>query len=296
MENHTEKKSKLNLIIIILLILVVVFLGVDKYMQKKKSDDIIAQLEDSNTEKQTISDELKGMYEQYEGLKTENDTLNAKLEVEKEKIAELMDELKYVKSSNAIKIKQYKKELSTIRQIMRSYIVQIDSLHQNNQELRADIKVVKNQYQNVLNEKENLSSERDSLAGTVEKAATLKAMNLVATGINVRGKSTNRISKLDKIKVCFTIDENVIADKGRKWVYIRIAKPDKYILKESEHDLFEFEGDNIAFTAKREVEYKGDKTDLCIYWTKSEQLQEGRYFADIFTDGKRIGTTSFSLK
>lgn len=296
MENQTEKKSKLNLIIIILLSLVVVFLGVDKFMQKKKADDIIAQLEDSNTEKQTISEELKGMYDQYEGLKTENDTLNAKLDLEKEKIAELMEELKYVKSSNAIKIKQYKKELSTIRQIMRSYIVQIDSLHQNNQELRADIKIVKNQYQNVLSEKENLSSERDSLAGTVEKAATLKAMNLVATGINVRGKSTNRINKLDKIKVCFTIDENVIADKGSKWVYIRIAKPDKYILKESEHDLFEFEGDNIAFTAKREVEYNGKKTDLCIYWNKSEQLQEGRYFADIFTDGKRIGTTSFSLK
>jgi predicted nucleic acid-binding Zn-ribbon protein len=296
MENQTEKKSKIQIIVLVILALVVVFLVVDKFMQKKKTDDIIVQLEESNTEKQNINDELKNLYEQYDGLKTENDTINAKLETEKERIAELMEELKYVKSSNAIKIKEYKKELSTIRTIMRSYIVQIDSLNTQNQELKADIKTVKNQYQSVLDEKEDLSNERDSLAGTVEKASTLKAMNLIANGINVRGKETNRISKLDKIKVCFTIDENIIASKGNKWVYIRIAKSDKYVLKESEYDLFEYQGNQIAYTAKREVAYKGEKTDMCIYWKKSEELQEGLYYVDIFTEGKRIGTVAFNLK
>jgi FtsZ-binding cell division protein ZapB len=296
MENQTEKKSKIQLIVLIILALVVVFLFVDKFMQKKKTDDIIVQLEESNTEKQNISDELKNLYDQYEGLKTENDTINRKLESEKERIAELMEELKYVKSSNAVKIKEYKKELSTLRTIMRSYIVQIDSLNTSNQELRADIKTVKNQYQTVLNEKEDLSQERDSLAGTVEKAATLKAMNLIANGVNVRGKETDRISKLDKIKVCFTIDENIIASKGNKWVYIRIAKPDKYVLKESEYDLFDYQGNQIAYTAKREIAYNGQKTDMCIYWKKSEELMEGLYYVDIFTEGKRIGTVAFNLK
>ncbi len=296
MENQTEKKSKIQIIVLIILALVVIFLIVDKFMQKKKTDDIIVQLEESNTEKQNISDELKTLYDQYEGLKTENDTINAKLEGEKERIAELMDELKYVKSSNAVKIKEYKKELSTLRTIMRSYIVQIDSLNTSNQELRADIKTVKNQYQTVLNEKEDLSQERDSLAGTVEKASTLKAMNLIANGINIRGKETNRISKLDKIKVCFTIDENIIASKGNKWVYIRIAKPDKYVLKESEYDLFEYEGNQIAYTAKREIAYNGQKADMCVYWKKSEELMEGLYYVDIFTEGKRIGTVAFNLK
>lgn len=296
MENRTEKKSKIQLIVLVILALVVVFLLVDKFMQKKKTDDIIVQLEESNTEKQNINDELKSLYDQYENLKTENDTINAKLENEKERIVELMEELKYVKSSNAVKIKEYKKELSTIRSIMRSYIVQIDSLNTQNQELRAENKNVRNQYQTVLNEKEDLSNERDSLAGTVEKAATLKAMNLIATGINVRGKETNRISKLDKIKVCFTIDENIIASKGNKWIYIRIAKPDKYVLKESEYDLFDYEGNQIAYTAKREVAYNGQKTDMCIYWKKSEELIAGLYYVDIFTEGKRIGTVAFNLK
>jgi predicted nucleic acid-binding Zn-ribbon protein len=296
MENQNQKKAKLQVIILFILAIIVVGLLVDKFMQKQKTDEIITQLEDSNTEKQNINDELKGLYQQYESLKTNNDSINGKLDVEKKKIAELMNELKYVKTSNLQKIKEYKKEVATLRQIMRSYIVQIDSLHTRNQLLMAENNEVKTKYKDVLIRNEDLSYERDSLAGTVGIASTLKTMNLMANGINVRGKETQWISKLDKIKVCFTIDENMIANKGNKWVYIRIAKPDKYVITESEYDLFEYEGNEIAYTARREVNYQGEKEDLCIYWKKSQELQAGLYYVDIFTDGKRIGTIAFTLK
>ncbi len=296
MENQTQKKSKIQAIILIVLALAVVLLLIDKILQKSKTDDIIVELTESNTEKQNISEELKGLYQQYEGLKTDNDTLNSKLNEEQTKIKELMEELKYVQISNATKIKEYKQELNTLRQIMRSYIVQIDSLNTKNQMLTAENKDVRNKYQNVLTEKKDLSSERDSLAGTVQKASTLKAVNMLATGVNIRGKETNKISNLDKIKVCFTIDENVIASQGNKTIYLRIAKPDKYVLIESEYNLFDFEGKQIAYTAKRDIVYKGDQTDICIYWKKSEELMAGLYYVDVFADGKRIGTMAFSLK
>jgi hypothetical protein len=160
----------------------------------------------------------------------------------------------------------------------------------------AENSEVKSKYKDVLIRNENLNFERDSLAGTVGLAATLKTMNLMATGINVRGKETQAIDKLDKIKVCFTIDENVVAAKGKKWVYIRIAKPDKYVISESEYDLFVYDGKEIAYTARREIDYTGDKNDLCIYWKKSQELQPGLYYVDIFADGKRIGTIAFTLK
>jgi len=296
METQTKKKLSLQMIILIIMALVVVFLLVDKLLQKKKTDNIIVQLTESNTEKQSISEELKGMYQQYEGLKTNNDTINSKLIQEQTKIKDLMEQLKYVQISNEVKIKEYKKELNTLRQIMRSYIVQIDSLNTKNQLLTAENKDVKTKYQSVLTEKQGISTERDSLAGTVQKASTLKAINMLAIGINIRGKETNKVSNLDKIKVCFTIDENIIASKGNKIVYLRIAKPDKYVLKESEYDLFEFEGKEIAYTAKREMNYKGDQADICIYWKKAEELLPGLYYVDVFTDGKRIGTMAFSLK
>jgi DNA repair exonuclease SbcCD ATPase subunit len=296
MENQNQKKTKLQTILLIILAIVVIGLLLDKFLQKQKTDEIITQLEDSNTEKQNITDELKGLYKQYESLRTNNDSINMKLEVEKKKIAELMDELKYVKTSNLEKIKEYKKEVGTLRQIMRSYIVQIDSLHTRNQLLMAENIEVRGKYKDILIRNEDLSYERDSLAGTVGKASTLKTINLLATGINVRGKETQWVDKLDKIKVCFTIDENMIASKGKKSVYIRIAKPDKYVLNESEYDLFDFEGNQIAYTAKREIDYQGEKTDLCIYWKKSQELQPGLYYVDIFTDGKRIGTIAFNLK
>ncbi len=295
METNTKKKSKLQLIIIIILALLLIFFVIDKIHQKQKTEEIITQLEESNTEKQNISNEMKELLMQYDELKTNNDTINAKLAAEQKRIKQLIEELKYVKSSNSAKIKQYKKELNTLRKIMRSYIVQIDSLYTRNQELIKENAQVKNEYRIVISENQELSTARDSLEGTVKKASELKALNLVASGINKRGKKTNRISKLDKIKVCFTIDENVIAPRGEKWVYIRIAKPDKYVLHESESDLFTFEGKQIAYSAKRMVNYQGDLTDMCIYWKKNENLIPGLYYVDVFADGALIGTTAFTL-
>lgn len=295
MENGQNKKSKIQLIIIILLALLVIFFIIDKIQKKNMTEEIIAQLEDNNTEKQNISNEMKELLMQYDDLRTNNDTLNAKLMVEQKKIKGLINELKYVKSSNSTKIKEYKKELGTLRKIMRSYIVQIDSLYSRNKELIKENVHVKNEYRIVMSENQDLSSERDSLAGTVKKASELKAMNLTAIGINKRGKNTNRISKLDKIKVCFNIDENVIATKGEKWIYLRIAKPDKYVLFESESDLFIFEGKEITYSAKRMINYYGKVMDMCIYWKKSELLIQGLYYVDIFADGNLIGTTAFTL-
>jgi len=296
MENQTPKKNNFKVIIIIALALAIIFLVIDKFNQKSKTEIIIEDLENTNTEKVKISNELQEMVAQYDDLKTNNDTLNAQLAKEKEKVEEVIKKLKYVKASNYAKVKEYKKELGTLRKIMRSYIVQIDSLYTKNKELITENKLVKNKYNEAVNENEDLSYERDSLAGTVEKAATLKAINIRATGLNVRDKETNRISKLDKIKVCFTIDENNIAETGDKWVYIRIAKPDKYVITESDYNLFNYNGEKIAYTSKRMVEYKGKKTDMCIYWKKNETLKPGLYYADIFTENKKIGTMAFQLK
>ncbi len=293
---ETNKAKKIQLVIIIILSLAVIYLVIDKFVQKKNTEEIIAKLEYVNIEKQNISDELKDLYTQYDGLKTENDTINARLETEKKKIADLMAEVKRVKSSNAMKIREYKKELKTLRAIMRSYIVQIDSLNTSNQKLRAEVGKVNKKYQSVLNEKEGLNKEIDSLSNTVEKAATLKALNLIARGMNVRGKDTKKIKKIDKFRVCFTIAENVIADQGERWVYIRIANPDGKILKDSEYNLFEFEGKEIAYTARRRINYDGKQNNVCIYWKKNETLNQGVYLADVFTDGKQIGTTHFTLK
>ena len=296
MEKQTEKKNNIKVILIIILSLAIIFLVIDKINQKSKTNIVIEELEDTNTEKQNISNELKDLVVQYDDLKTNNDTLNAKLAKEQEKIKEILDQLKYVKASNSVKVKEYKKELGTLRKIMRSYIVQIDSLYTKNKELVSENIKVKGQYQDIVSENEDLSYERDSLAGTVEKAATLKAMNITSIGLNVRDKETNRISKLDKIKVCFTLDENNITEQGEKWVYIRIAKPDKYVITESEFNLFSFEGKQIAYTSRRKVNFTGKRIDMCIFWKKNEELNAGLYYVDIFSDNKKIGTQAFNLK
>jgi len=67
-------------------------------------------------------------------------------------------------------------------------------------------------------------------------------------------------------------------------------------LNDSENNLFNFEGKDIVYSAKREVDYEGKNTDICIFWANKADLPAGIYNVDIFTDGKQIGTTTFTLK
>ncbi len=128
------------------------------------------------------------MLDQYDNLQTTNDTLNNQLYSERQKIEKLIKDIKNVKAYNSQQISEYKKEVETLRKIMRSYIVQIDSLYTQNNELIAENKQVKYEYSMVIDENENLASKNDSLAGTVEKAQVLKALNISIAGLNVRGK------------------------------------------------------------------------------------------------------------
>ncbi len=296
MKTETSKTNNIKVFIIIALAISIILLVIDRFNQTSKTNIIIEDLENTNTEKVKIDKELKDMVVQYDNLKTNNDTLNAQLNKEQEKVKEIIKKLKYVRASNSGQVKIYKAELETLRKIMRSYIVQIDSLYTKNKALISENKQVRNQYQQAVDANEDLSYERDSLAGTVKMASALKAVNIKAIGLNERNKETNRINKLFKIKICCTIDENNITEKGSKYVYIRIVKPDKYIIVESEDNLFDFEGKQIAYTSRSSIYYSGKKTDMCIYWKKSETLKPGLYYADIFTENQKIGTMAFRLK
>ena len=284
-------------ILVVLLALISISLGYLLYQQQQETITVLAQLEQTSSEKTEVTNELNGLLDQYESLKTNNDSLNEKLNTEQEKIKKMLKNLKKVKYSNAEMIKQYKKETETLRRIMRSYVGTIDSLNTLNEELIAENTEVKNQYQLIVDEKDNLMLEKDSLAGQVEEAASVRVFNISATGLNKRDRETNRVNRLEKIKTCLTLKENSIAVHGSRTIYVRIAKPSGEILYESSEDLFQFGDQMIAYSAKRDIEYEGKNTDVCVYYTHvGEFLPIGTYTADFFVEGNRVNTIKFELK
>jgi len=295
MESKANNPKMLKIIIVIEFA-IILFLIINKFVTANKTEVLITQLEYSKTEKDSVTNELEKMLKEYDELETNNDTLNSKLSAEKKRIEELLEELKTVKSSNKYLIAQYKNEIETLRSIMRSYIVQIDSLYTKNTLLTEENTKIKNDYYNVIDEKKDLVNEKDSLKNQVSLAAVLKAQSIAFQALNDRDKPTTRISKTQKFEVCFNLSENSIAKTGTKYVYLRIMKPSGEVLRNSNSNLFSYNGNDIAYSSKKQVDYTGKLLNVCMYYTNSEELFQGKYSVYIFVDGNQIGDYSITLE
>lgn len=285
------RKNALVIILAVLLIFVVVML----FMQRSEHAQVTAQMK---LEKAAIESELNGMVLGYDSLKRKNTNLNIEFEGAQNKVKELLVEIEQVKSTNFRQISKYREEMTTLRKIMRDYVVQIDSLNQKNQRLMAENSTVKQEVTEVKTQNQNLEQEKKKLEQTVTIAATLEAANLKALGINKRGKEQTKASKVESIKIDFTLAKNQTAKRGAKNIYVRIQRPDQLLLTKSDKDLFMFEGMKIPFSATREVEYEGMDLPVSIYWDNTGQapLITGKYTIDIFADGNNIGTTTLEIK
>lgn len=285
--------KQLLIILAVAGILIVVF-AVLYFSNKSEMEEIVSEL---NVEKLELTKEYQDLALDYDSLQTNNDTINIMLEHERERIAQLIDEIKTVKATNSSKIREFKKELSTLRKVLKNYVYQIDSLNRRNQELSQENKKYRKQYSNIKSSMKVLEKEKENLEEKVDIASKLELRKVEAYGLTNKNKETKKSSKVDKIRLCFTILKNITAKVGEKVVYIRIQRPDKTLLMHSLEDKFMFEDSEINFSSKRTIEYEGKNLDVCIYYNADEgELMRGRYLTDIFIEQRNVGTISFELK
>jgi len=291
---ETDKDRRNNLIVIILALILVVVV-VLLVVQRGEHRQMVQAL---NAEKDSIQSELTQMVQNYDSLKTNNDTINAQLFVAQTKVKDLLLEVGQIKKASYEQISQYQAQVTTLRGIMRNYIVQIDSLNQRNEQLMAENMQVKQDYIEVESKNKELEKEREQLSQKVERAAMLETIGLQAFGINDRGNEVNNSQKAEKIQVSFTLSKNITARRGAKNIYVRIQRPDQILLIKSKNDLFRFEDLRIPYSAMREVTYEGNELPVNIFWDNNgeDPFIPGEYTIDIFADGNNIGTTTFSFK
>jgi hypothetical protein len=267
------------------------------YDRKQDEEKYGGTIDEIAIEKAILARDFQELALDYDSLHTNNDKMNELLSKERERVAQLIEEIQTLKSSNAAQIAQYKKELVSLRSVMRNFVVQIDSLNSRNQVLTAENKEVKKQMTQIKDSYQVLEKEREKLVQKVEIASKLETRNLIGEGLNKKGSETNRVGRISKIRVCFVILKNITAKVGEKNVYMRLARPDGALLIRSANDLFQFEGSSINYSAVRTIEYGGEDTDVCLFYDVDEgELLAGTYTADIFADGNHIGTIKFDLK
>jgi predicted nuclease with TOPRIM domain len=290
---ESEKDRRNNLIIIFLSVLLVIVVVVYIFQHNENAKMMQA----LNSEKSAIQTELNTLMVNYDSIQTTSESLKVELDGAQSKVKDLLQEVVQVKKISYDQIAQYRMEVNTMRNIMKNYIIQVDSLNRRNEKLMAENVQVKQDFAQSVSKNQELEKEKEHLQEKIKKAEQLEATELIAVGINTRGKDVESARRAEQIKVSFTLSKNVTAPRGNKVIYVRIQKPNQVLLQLSPNDLFQFEDLKIPFSAKREVTYEGNALPVNIFWdNQGAAFMEGEYSVDVFADGNNIGTTKFVLK
>lgn len=273
----------------VVLAAILIFVVVAYQKQKKSMFEMERML---THEKDSLANELQMMVYGYDTLRTNNDTLNAKLVREQDRIKQLLS----INASNVTLIRQYRAEIGTMREIMKSYIVQIDSLNTRNKILVAENEEIRGQITRVTQTNIELERTRENLTAKVEIASVIQAKDVVVTGINTRRREVDRIDRLDKLQVCFTLRENPIATAGRKTVFLRVLRPDGLVITDSPDNIFRAGNDNVIFSARRDVDYENVDLEMCIFVDNTGDFVAGTSTVELWLDGILIGSSTFVLK
>jgi len=278
-------------IIIAVLVLILVFLSISflkNQTQKQEIKEII------NYEKQQL--EMEYSEWTYQSEHTEmvinNDSLLVLLEKERNKIHLLLEEIRMLESNDLRKMNELRKELAEVRQVARQYLVQIDSLNRENRNLKTENTEIKRRSRELEDNLQQLSQEKKSLTGKVAQASILEVANIKVDGLNIVGRRTTILQRIENFQCCFRVMKNKTALVGSKEIYLRFSTPDGTLFETTDNSgitTFVFENKRIPFTSRKTIEYEGENIDLCIFWKAAPQMTEGIYRLEIFADGFLIG-------
>ena len=293
-------KDRRNTLLLALVVLLLISNVVLLYLWFQKKDQAMAatdQVTAVTSEKENVTRLLEDMLAQYDTLSTTNDQLRTGMDSLQKQIVTLMDK---VKRGN-YDLHKAKKEAETLRKIMKGYVVTIDSLNQVNQALMAENVTTKQQLGEVTGQKQALETKSAEQQALIQKGSVLTATGMTAGGLFVRnnGKQvdTDRSSKAEMIKCCFTLGENRITTAGKKTLYMRIIGPDGSVLPAQEQtNRFFFDGVEGEFSAKRDVDYQNAPVDVFVFWTATGPLTGGQYKVDVYEGGMAVGHATFNLK
>ena len=277
---------------VLVLVAVIVGLVLNMRAQQAESDKMIEVLE---MDKREMENEYEQFAMQYNEMMTQinNDSLVAQLEIEQKRTEELLEELRRVKSSDAAEIMRLKKELATLREVLRSYVLQIDSLNRMNEALERENSNLKTQNEQARQHISNLSTENETLSDKVAIASQLDATGIYAEGRNKKGKAAKKIKDVKKFVIGFNIARNVTTSTGIRSLYVRITTPTGDVL--SKGGTFAYENRQLEYSIRKDIEYTGEEQSVVVYWDVAEALSAGNYRVDIFADGHNIGTTHFAF-
>ena len=291
-ESQLAREKKLKRTMWILVVVAVALVAVLGYVWSQKSS-LISELED---EKRDLTEQMESLQNDYATLSSDYDSINSQLDTSRAEVADLLERIKKTNATNRAKMRQYEKELGTLRSIMSNYIVQIDSLNTLNHKLTAEAAAARREAAASKAESAQLSQQVENLTGQVAAGSVIKARGLHIAAYNSSDKVTDRSSRTVRLLTSLSLVENDLAPKGPVRVFIRVKDPDGIILTNSNRSSFTFNGETMVASASRRVDYEGSEVDLSIYLNDIPEYRKGVYTVEAYTEQAFLGKSELMLR
>jgi hypothetical protein len=296
-QNASSRKYKLYLSILALLLLVLLFW---LFIQRSQ---LMKMIKEKEVEKIELQHNLDSLMTEHNNLKVSYGALSDSLKAKDSLIQVNALEIKKLLDSqwdyNTIH-----KKFERLQKVAQGYVHQMDSLYTVNRELTAENDRIRQVVKTEQNRNQTLIKDKEELKEKMNQAAYIKAYDVTATSFKLKSggskeQVTDKASRTDRIRICFTIGENPLVPAGKMNIYIRIVRPDNVVVIKSKYDTFVFNGQTLPFSLREDIDYQGKSMRVCVDWTKKDTdkpAMKGKYMVTVFGDDKEIGSGSFDLK
>ena len=289
---HKARGGSLRTAAIILAIVALALAAALAYVYIQKSN-LVSELEE---EKEDLTEQIVALQADYDQLSSDYDVINSQLDSSREEVAQLVDRIKRTQAVDRAKIRQYEKELGTLRSIMRGYVKQIDSLNTLNKKLTVQVSNARREVQEVNTRNAELNEQVNALTEKVAVGAIIKARSVSLVAYGASGKVMDRSSRVTQMVVNLTLAENDLAPTGPVRIYVRVKDPEGILLMDGSGASFTLDGEAMPATASREIDYNGKDVDVSIYVNNTGEFVKGIYTAEVYTASGRLGKAETMLR
>ena len=286
------EEQSLKKIMYALIAVAVLLAGALAYIWYQKSSLV----KDLTIEKEELTEQMIALQNDYATLSSDYDDINLQLDSSRLEVQMLIEKITKTEATNRTKIRQYERELGTLRSIMKSYIVQIDSLNTLNKKLTADAAAARREAAESRRKQQELTKTVEDLSGQVAAGSVIKARGIKIEAYNASDNVTDRSSRVIRLLTSLSLVENDLAPKGPVRVYIRVKGPDGILLTNDTQRTFEVNGEPMICSASREVDYQGKEVDMSIYLNDITGYVKGIYTVDVYTSQSLLGSAELMLR
>ncbi|GGD81751.1 hypothetical protein [Planktosalinus lacus] len=249
-------------------------------------------------QKMDIEKELEELLVNYNLTIEDNQTKDLKLLEARDRIEVLLDSVKDAQA-NLDLIRRYRIEINNLKSERDVLFRRADSLRIVTEQLQVEKDSTAFVLDETVKKVDSISLQNQALAEVVAKGSALKISGLKGEGVLVRNSGkiveTSRSRRADKVRTCFTINANEIAESGDRLLFIQVINPENNVL--GEKSIVNFEDKILTYSTTSNIFYENEELDVCVLVNAVEDdLIEGIYHINIFDGPRLIANSTLELK